>query len=491
MRKVAILTLLVLMAAGSAFARDNLAILPFSGGQRDEGEAIAELFSFDPRLNEFFTPIPRTSITSAMDREHGFQMQSGLTDVDTIAAIGQQLGAQYVMAGSITALGRRKLLVISIMKMDTLQQIAGDYQVYTRIEDIRRKLPQMMGQVIAAVQNNTDSFDKLAVVPVALQAGADEQVADTLAQLLAIHLLRSGSYTVYPRTKSLEQVQDEYDNQYKQAAEKNAVDVGHGENPHLVLSVRARTLGTVNMFNAAIIDLVDGTQIAGRSAEYSGIEDGMRAMEQLALDLTSSDEEKKLREAQGAGGWKNKWLYPGIRLGVSPHWYQVNTSSDLEVDVYPAFEAALSAEVQILKLFAMQTELIFSGDTVNATGDNGIGVTITSYTLTVPVLAKLTWRPHRFYAAAFAGPYFAIPLGPMEVKRNSQTETYDFTAPIGITGGANAGIKLGPGLLFLDFRYSGDFTYFWANDSAQFRRNMFTVSLGYNYGFINKAASRR
>jgi hypothetical protein len=118
--------------------------------------------------------------------------------------------------------------------MDTLQQIAGDFQVYTRIEDILQKLPQMAKNILAATRDSTGTLDKLAVVPIQLQSGADEQVADTLAQILAIHLIRSGNYTVYPRTKSLEQVQDEYDNQQNQAAEKNVIDVGHGENPHLV-----------------------------------------------------------------------------------------------------------------------------------------------------------------------------------------------------------------------------------------------------------------
>jgi hypothetical protein len=410
--------------------------------------------------------------------------------VDTIADIGNQLGALYVMSGNITTLGRSKLLVISIIKIDTLQLISGDYQEYTRIEDIRLKLPQMAERVIAAAENNTASLDKLAVVPVALQSGADEQVADTLAQILAIHLITSGKYTVYPRTKSLEQVQDEYDNQYTQAAEKNVIGAGHGENPHLVLSVAARTLGTVNMFNASIINLDTGTQETGRSVEYRGIEDGMQAMEQLARNLTSSDEEVQFRQSQSAEGWKHKWLYPGVRLGVSPHWYELNTSSDdIEANTYAAFEAALSGEVQILKLLALQMELIFSGDTVSAKSADNVDVTIHASALTIPVLAKLTFRPGNFYFAGFAGPYFTIPLGSIEVNRNDQTETYNFTAPVGLTGGANAGIKLGPGLLFLDIRYNGDFTYFRANGAAQFRRNMFAASLGYNYGFINKAAS--
>jgi hypothetical protein len=194
---------------------------------------------------------------------------------------------------------------------------------------------------------------------------------------------------------------------------------------------------------------------------------------------------------QSADAWKNKWLYPGVRLGASPHWYQLNATPDVKSDTQAAFEGALLAEVQIVKLFAVQTELIFSGETVNAKGPNDIDVTIRSYTFTIPLLAKLTFRPGNFYLAGFTGPFFTIPLGFMEVTQSGQTETYDAIAPIGFTGGVAAGVKTGPGLLFLDLRYSGDFTYFFANDSAQFRRSMLSLSLGYNFGLVTRTEVRQ
>jgi TolB-like protein len=94
----------------------TLAILPFSGGEREDGETIAELFSFDPTLNKVFAPMPRTSINRAISREQNFQL-GGMTDPDTIIAIGKQLGAQYIVAGNITRLGQHKLLVISIIRI--------------------------------------------------------------------------------------------------------------------------------------------------------------------------------------------------------------------------------------------------------------------------------------------------------------------------------------------------------------------------------------
>ena len=83
-----------------------------------------------------FTPVPRTSINRAIRGEQRFQLESGMTDPDTAAALGKQLGAQYVVSGSVTALGSQKLLIIAILKIDDLRQIAGDIQTYTGIEDL-------------------------------------------------------------------------------------------------------------------------------------------------------------------------------------------------------------------------------------------------------------------------------------------------------------------------------------------------------------------
>jgi hypothetical protein len=65
-------------------------------------------------------------------------------------------------------------------------------------------------------------------------------------------------------------------------------------------------------------------------------------------------------------------------------------------------------------------------------------------------------------------------------------QTHDFSPSFAWTLGAEAGMQFGPGLLFLDFRYSGDFKFVRSNGDGHYRRNIFSISLGYNYGFINK-----
>ena len=139
MRRKLFLTVALITVAGFALAKENLAILPFTGGQGAEGETIAELFSFEPRLGEVFSIIPRTSISLAISNERRFQTDSSMTDPDTAVSIAGEVGARYVVAGSVTSVGNNNLLVISILDIRNLQQIAGDFQTYPqgRIENLR------------------------------------------------------------------------------------------------------------------------------------------------------------------------------------------------------------------------------------------------------------------------------------------------------------------------------------------------------------------
>jgi TolB-like protein len=282
--------LMVLFFPAAAQGKPTLAILPFTGGAGEDGETIAELFSFEETLNGAFSPVPRTSINRAIGREQNFQMGSGMTDPDTIIALGRQLGARYIVAGNITSLGGQKLLIISIMRIDNLQQIAGDIQTYTDIEEIQGKLPAMAQNIAAAARADTSRLPRLAVIPFQLRTSTNESDADVLAQILAINIVRSGKYAVFPRTATLDQVQDEYDTQHNgDTADDEAVSIGKGENPPFVLSGTARRLGsTRNMFNASIINLGTGVQVQGASVNYETLNDGMNAMRDLAIELAGA-----------------------------------------------------------------------------------------------------------------------------------------------------------------------------------------------------------
>jgi TolB-like protein len=285
---------LMLVCSLAVFAQNRrsvLAILPFTGGQAVEGETVAELFSYDNQLMGRFGILPRTSIASAVDTEQIFQRSSGMTDADTIAELGKRLGAQYVMAGSITALGSQKLLVVTIIEIETGRQVAGDYITYTAEEELRGKVPDVTQKLLPMLDVDTSGMEKLSILPILLGSGINTRDADTLAQILSIALIRNRSYAIYPRTASLEQVRAEFNTQLDSSItdQQLAAQLGRGENPRQVLSVAARRLGESNMFNASIIYLEDGTLAQGTSEPYANLNDGIAAIDIIARTLSGQD----------------------------------------------------------------------------------------------------------------------------------------------------------------------------------------------------------
>jgi TolB-like protein len=470
MKRNIVLALVFFMAAGYASAKDDLAILPFTGGQNDEGETIAELFSFDPALTAYFNPIPRTRISAAVSRERRFQMGSGMTDPDTIVSIAREVGARYVVAGTITSVGNRKLLVISILDILNLQQVAGDYQEYNNPAEIRRKLPDMAANIIRAVQISTTFLPKLAVVPVQLQGGADRRVADTLAQLLAINLIRSGNYAVYPRTESLEQVMAEHRTQMRgHTADENIIGIGHGENPDLVLSVSARRLGDENMFLASIISMETGRQVTGRSVDYQSINDGIETMETLAAYLISTDEQvtrqrqerdeaerreeqQRLAEERRAKARdsfvNNSGFILGFRAGISLAKESEHIDSNMDGWLWH-IPLTITAGIQLGSLFSIESGFQFSLEPYVAEDGDSV---IHFIRMQIPLLAKFTFSPGSFVFSPFAGIGFNTSI-------HTYLREYADSVSIPISGiiGADIGFKKGNTIFFADIRYVHDF----------------------------------
>jgi TolB-like protein len=172
---------LVLFIGSAAFCMaqniGSIAILPFNGGSQDESNGIAELFSGTQEMMSNFRVIPRTTIANAIEREQRFQLSSGMTDADTMARLGNQFGANYVMAGSITSLGGSRLLIVSIIKIDVIQQVAGAFLVYNSLDDFNKDetiIGKMAAELVSLMKKDTGKMDKLAVLPVQFSGGVNE-----------------------------------------------------------------------------------------------------------------------------------------------------------------------------------------------------------------------------------------------------------------------------------------------------------------------------
>ena len=292
MKRKILLFCVIFFSVFSLFAqnRPRLAILPFTGGTGDEGETIAELFSFEPEIDRNFTRIPRTSSIQTIMQEHQFQRSTGLTDSDTIARIGRQLNAEYVLAGHIQVLGSSRLVLITIIHVESLQQIAGDYKEYYRIDEMLDKIPAMAKRIAEASRRNRTNLAKLAILPFNVPSSVSQNDAEVLAQLFATEVANSGKYAALPRTSTIESVMREHKIQRSDLTESdNIKKIGIALNAKYVLVGNIRSLGQTNMFTAQILDVETASMVVGDRESYSNLGDGLSKISVLANKLTVRD----------------------------------------------------------------------------------------------------------------------------------------------------------------------------------------------------------
>ena len=302
MKKIYIVTLLLISGALAAFgqAKPVLAILPFSGGTGGDGETIAQLFSIQIKRDsrDTFDVVSRTtSDLKAITDEHNFQMNSGYADSDTIAGIGHQLNANFVVSGHIRHLGDRNLVITNIINVKTFEQLAGDYSEYHTIEDIRAMLPNISKKLIAAASpRNNSKLPKLAIAPFTIaNTGVNKQDAETLAQILTIEIANTGKYSVLPRTTTMQAAKDELKYQMEgYTDEEGAIALGKAINAEYVLVAEARSLGHINVFITKILHIKSASLLTGDSRDYHVVDDGIKLMPELALLLT--DQEKAAKQ---------------------------------------------------------------------------------------------------------------------------------------------------------------------------------------------------
>jgi len=267
-------------------AMPRLAILPFTGGGGADGETIAQLLGIQPELRNAFTPVSRTAAVEAIMREHRFQ-RSGLTDSYTIADLGRQMNADYVVAGHIQQLGRSRLVHITVVHVESFRQVAGDFMEYSDISEIRAALPDMARRIASTARRSGAGLPTLAVFPFNVASGAvNEAEAEILAQLLATEVANGGRHAVFPRTVSLESVMAEHRIQRSGLTDHASIrELGRAVNVDLVLSGTVVSLGATNLFIAEVLNVQTGEIIAGGDAEYRDASDGLVQMQVLAQTI--------------------------------------------------------------------------------------------------------------------------------------------------------------------------------------------------------------
>jgi len=288
------------LAEGVLFAHPEgrqpiLAILPFVGGAPGDGDAISHLFVANQDLQRSFTVVPRTAVLDALFAEHLFQL-GGLTDSDTIAGIGRMLNADYVLSGNIRRLGATYLIIATVVNVETFELVAGYYRPFRNIEEVMGFMPSM-SRVLANATIRQDAFasaaPSLAIMPFAqsIHAGIGEPEADTLAQILAIEILNTGSYVILPRTSTIRDALHELEFQLLgYTDDESMARLAIALNAELVLAGSAQRLGGLNMFSSNILNLRDGSLVqASPLRNFDGIADAVFIMEEISIFLTEPD----------------------------------------------------------------------------------------------------------------------------------------------------------------------------------------------------------
>ena len=289
MKKFILIAALAVLSIGAyAQKKESIALLPFSGGQSEDGEYIVSELARQRVFRDAFNKVTLiTRTTQAFMRfEQKFQRDSGLTDADTIFELGKQLNAQYVIAGYITKLGSQNLVLASILDVESLQLVAGDYRAYKNIEDVDPLIPEMAKKLAESARRDTKGLPGLSVPPFETANGVSEGDAQVLAQILAINVANGTKYAVLPRTDNLEKVLDEHQRQRSGETDQERVRrLGSGVNAQYVLAGSVIKMGALNRFTADILDIEDGSFIDGYSERYSAFAEGVELAPKLAANL--------------------------------------------------------------------------------------------------------------------------------------------------------------------------------------------------------------
>jgi TolB-like protein len=335
----------------------------------------------------------------------------------------------------------------------------------------------------------TDSMDYLvgrlapgSTVVVLNFTAPTQAVSDYVIEELTTYLVNDGNLTIVDR-RNLELLDQEVDYQLTgEVSDATAVEFGHKLGAQTIISGSLRVMGDEYRLRIQALS-VETAQIQG--AQNRDVVLDRRFATLLGVEIQEIQVEKELPS------WSNKWLYFGTRGGASLRFYTL--SGDIKGDVEPnsiTYEAGVHLGLQITRFLAVQVEALYTADKVSYSGE-GYEASFESQSLVFPALVKLTFRPGNFLFAVFGGGYYSLPLDKLKASSDvDEAASFDMSIPIGVVGGLNLGLKMGPGALFLDARYGMELGNTSIKDDkgnlAIYSRTMASVTLGYEIGIITR-----
>jgi hypothetical protein len=155
-------------------------------------------------------------------------------------------------------------------------------------------------------------------------------------------------------------------------------------------------------------------------------------------------------------------------------------------------EGGVSLEFRIFRLLGLQGEAVFTHDTFKAVklipqpsknADDRSTDQFNAMSLMFPLLLKVPLDIGNFIVSPYGGAYYIMPIGEMALEGADRTYPYVVDPPLGLMLGVDAGVRLGPGELFMDLRFGRDIgtTMIQGGQGIQYSRTRLGLSLGYRF----------
>ncbi|MDR1410897.1 MAG: hypothetical protein LBI91_01685 [Spirochaetaceae bacterium] len=296
------------------------------------------------------------------------------------------------------------------------------------------------------------------------------------------------------------------------------------------------------LFQISLWRLADSSLLLSEEMVYVDLEEALDLVPILVWSLLGNIPSKNMLEDLN---WRTKWLYLGLLTGGTLAWNKDLQGYNSDGNKAPDFNgsgigispaASLTIMVPFLNIplngdpklyLELQTEVHFSWewagysyhypDTIPKQEVNKNGLWTDEYSFfsfTFPLMLKIEFSYGPLMLAPYGGAYFYLPLGEAQSRTNRLVDNIQGTpgpgayveeesntvqvsvdgVPLGMTFGFYTGIKMGPGALVIDMRYSKDFGTLTFKDkdgkstlNGQYiaiDRHKFTLMVGYEIGLF-------
>jgi hypothetical protein len=176
-----------------------------------------------------------------------------------------------------------------------------------------------------------------------------------------------------------------------------------------------------------------------------------------------------LPEIQEYSDWRNKWVFFEVSALWAPRLY-ANEGNSLNLANF-GVKAAL--DVQLLNFLSISAGAQVTQDWIVITG--AAAAETRDFILEIPLALKLVFKP--------AGNFMLEPYGGLSwnhsLMNTTEPSVYSWFA------GLQIGIQAGPGMVFLDGRFSQDFASS-STGTIEYQRSMLQIGFGYKFGIFSK-----